>query len=533
MSALAVVLALAVEQARLLAVHVERLGSRAALSVETSSELGRVSVRREGDEVILLLGVSIPETLVTPPVIPPIEEIRLGREPDGLALRVRVAPEVPYAVRREGARLTVVFGADDQAKPAPRESDVDRLYRGLFPPSGGPLADTAGIVPPGGEASAPGEPAEGLTLGALTLRPLVVGSYVDADNTFLDSPEPLRDTYFQLEPKLAAELPLPRGRLTADYGPRLRRGSTFALVERTSHFANAVYEAEGSTLGLRLNEHFAHGVLETYEVDPGGEYFFGLGVFTRNTAEGSLRLGRGGRLGVELGGGYTKVDVDETSSFFDYESWSARGGLGYDATPNLHASLLYGYQRTPASAERPQSEQRTHSVSLDLAGEILPLLNGRFSVGYASQDSPRAGPGGTRFDGLTLAANLTKEFTPSTALDLTATRGTQLSAFEDDAFYVSNAVGTQLRAPLGAGITVAAAAGYHWNEYKTTASALGVPREDRIFGWSIGLGRTVTRRAYVRADYRRERRDSNVEDLDVTVHGLVIQVGVGFFGTGR
>jgi hypothetical protein len=42
----------------------------------------------------------------------------------------------------------------------------------------------------------------------------------------------------------------------------------------------------------------------------------------------------------------------------------------------------------------------------------------------------------------------------------------------------------------------------------------------------------VTRRAYVRADYRHERRDSNLDDFDVTIKGFLLQVGIGFFGGG-
>ena len=43
----------------------------------------------------------------------------------------------------------------------------------------------------------------------------------------------------------------------------------------------------------------------------------------------------------------------------------------------------------------------------------------------------------------------------------------------------------------------------------------------------------MTRRAYVRADFRRERRDSNLDEFDVTIDGVLLQVGIGFFGGGR
>jgi hypothetical protein len=303
-------------------------------------------------------------------------------------------------------------------------------------------------------------------------------------------------------------------------------------VDEPSHFASVSLEIPTPTFSVRLSERFAKGVLETYEVDPGGEYFFQLGPYTRNSVSGDLRMGRGGRLALEGGGDYTRVNVGEGAGFFDYESWSARGGLGYEASSNLHASLLYGYLRVPPSPQRPESDSRAHSLSLNLDGEILPLITGRLSVGYTNQRSPKAAPGGTSFSGLTLGASLRKEFTPSTALTLSGQRGTQLSAFEGNAFYVSTAGLAQLTAPLLLGIALNGGAGYHWNDYRTTAQALGRPREDRIFGWSVGVGRAVTRRAYIRADYRREQRRSNVDALDITTDALIVQLGIGFFGSG-
>jgi hypothetical protein len=221
--------------------------------------------------------------------------------------------------------------------------------------------------------------------------------------------------------------------------------------------------------------------------------------------------------------------VEPPSTFTDYEAWSLRGGPAFEATPNLRALLLYGYERIPATTDRPEADSRIQSVSLDLVGEVLPLLEGRFSVGYEDQESPQAADGGTDYQGLTLGADLKKSFSPSTTVSIGAQRGTRLSSFEDNAFYVSNSGTLQLTVAAPLGIAASAGAGYHWNEYKTTASTLGVPREDRIFGWSVGLGRPLTRHAYIRADYHRERRNSNVNELDVTIDTLVVQVGIGLF----
>jgi hypothetical protein len=45
----------------------------------------------------------------------------------------------------------------------------------------------------------------------------------------------------------------------------------------------------------------------------------------------------------------------------------------------------------------------------------------------------------------------------------------------------------------------------------------------------VGLGRPIGRAAYLRADYRWDRRDSNVDRFDHDTQALLIQLGVGYF----
>jgi hypothetical protein len=46
------------------------------------------------------------------------------------------------------------------------------------------------------------------------------------------------------------------------------------------------------------------------------------------------------------------------------------------------------------------------------------------------------------------------------------------------------------------------------------------------------VGRQLGWRAWIRADYRRERRDSNIPGFDVTTDGYVVQLGLGLPGAG-
>jgi hypothetical protein len=265
-------------------------------------------------------------------------------------------------------------------------------------------------------------------------------------------------------------------------------------------------------------------------VDPGGEYFFGLGRFNRNDLDVGASIVVGPRLSVELGGALGTVHFLEESSFFDYDTRFASAGLGFELTPNLRATALYVYDRVPTPEERPEAESTAHGARLSLTGEILPLLTGELAVGYRSQDSPNAGPGGTSYSGLTLQASLQRDLGRDASVALYANRSTPLSAFEQNAFYVSTGVQGVLEVPLAARFELRGGAGYQWNDYRTIAEEIGSPREDRILGWFVGLRRPIARKFSLSAAYREEDRSSNIDTFDTNADGFYLQLEWDIFG---
>jgi hypothetical protein len=515
--------------ARLLEVRSESVEGRTAVVVVASAPLGEVGVKRDGAEVVMSFAATSPEPLAAPAVAAPLQALRIERTAGGVLLRIRVAPEVTYEVRRELNRIVVLFGS---AALATASSSVD-LYRGLFPPSaegneapGGPLAVPEALPP---ERSTE-EKSAGLHLGTLTFKPSATVSYVDADVSVLDTPRAVRDHYAEARPALGVEIPLRDGALRLDYEARIRAYSAFAEVNGVTHQANAHLEYPvGPSFTVRGMGHFARGLLETMEVDPGGEYFFSLGRFTRRQFGAGARLNPGSRVDVDVAGSLDKVTVDAGSGFFDYERRTASGGLGVELGPARRSSLVYTFEQVPASPQRPESESRIHSLSAMVEGEVLPLMSGRASVGYTRRESPRAGEG-QRFSGLTFGAQLKREFGRSANVVVSANRSTELSAFEGNAFYVSTSVQGVLTAPLPLSFSLSAGGGYHVNRYPTAAQQIGAPRRDQIVDWLVGVGRGVTRWAFVRADYRRDRRDSNIDFFDQHTHAFYVQLGLGFFG---
>ena len=313
-------------------------------------------------------------------------------------------------------------------------------------------------------------------LGPFRVRASVDVRYVDADTFVEATAEPTRDKYLEVQPRVLAAAPVGAGAFDLEYAPVFRAFATYDQVNSSSHLLGAGLELPvGSRVTLRARDRFQSGVLDTRVVDPGGEYFFGLGRFNRNDVDAGMSIVVGPRLSVELAGAAGRVHFLEESNFFDYDTRLASAGLGFELTPNLRATASYVYDTVPRPDERPEAESTAHGARFALNGEILPLLTGQLAVGYRSQDAPNAGPGGQSYSGFTLQAALQRELGRDANFSVYANRSTPVSAFEENAFYVSTGVQGVLKVPLVAKFELRGGLGYQWNDYKTIAAEIGAP----------------------------------------------------------
>ena len=449
--------------------------------------------------------------------------------PVGLAAPPATAQAAPSPDTAEMARR--LFPSAPAEPPAAGTGSVAELYAQLFP--------TGAVTPPPEEAVEapeviePGQDA-GIAVGPFRVRASVDARYVDADTFVETTATPTRDQYLEVQPRVAAVAPVGEGHFTLDYLPVFRAFATYDQVNSSSHSLGARIDVPiGSRVSLRAGDRFRSGVLDTRVVDPGGEYFFGLGRFQRNDADASASIMVGPRLSVELGGALGAVRFQEESTFFDYDTRMASAGFGFELTPNLKAIASYVYDEVPRPDERPEAEATAHSGQFTLAGDILPLLTGEVSVGYRSQDSPNAGPGGTSYSGLTLGAALTRQIGREALFSVYASRSTPPSAYEENAFYVSTGLQGTLQVPMPAQFQLRGGLGYQWNDYRTVASEIGAPREDRILGWYVGVRRPVLTNLFLSGAYRSEDRTSNVDTFDTDSDGFYFQLEWDIFGAPR
>ena len=420
------------------------------------------------------------------------------------------------------AAITFVFGDAAVGKATTTEITAD-VYAQLF----------ASRPPPEPEAGLPADAAlasGGLSFGRISVMPALTATWVDADVTF-DTPQPTRDRYLQVQPGVTVSAPLFTGQLALNYEPRFRFFSTNEALEYTSHFASARLGLPiGSRLNSRVGYTYTRALLEANVVDAGREYFYNLAPFTYQSLDAGLDFAVAPRLAVlaNVAVGRSRFEENTQAGFFDYDHRLLGAGLGYDLKPDLRVDLTYSYDSMPPPPEREFAETTGHGVTATLAGAIGPLMSGSLHAGLRSQTSPGAEGESASWNGLVVGGALRRELGRSTSVEISLNRGTQLSGFETNAYYVTNSATLALTAPLPLQISARGSVSWLRNDYPDPAKDLGVPREDRLLGWTAGLGRDLGSRMWLRLDYRREQRESNVPGLDVTTYGFMVQAGLRF-----
>ena len=510
------------------AVRVTTLDFRAAVRILASEDAPPAVALREGEEVVIRIAAPPAGELATPAVEAPLRGLRIETTTAATTVRVSVPPEVPFELTHEAGMTTVVFG---ERPPVDLEPVTPELYSRLFP---------AGALERPAEAdedAAPRRPeVEGaFAIGRVAVRPGLTATYVDADVLAGEQPKPVRERYLQIGPAVSATTPIFSGQLTADYEARLRFFASLPQVEKTTHLAGARLELPfGSRGTLRASHRYTRGVLESTVVDPGQEYYFDLAPFTHQQTTAGGRLDLGARISADADLTWTRSRFDPgATGFFGYDSRALRAGLGYDlGAGDLRLVLSYLFERIPPPPDRALAETNAQNVVGTLTGTVGPLLEAALTAGFRWQENPQASGPSASYRGVILGGTLKRTLGHSSTLDLSLLRSSEPSYFEENAYYVTNQATLALTVPAPFETWLRGSVNWLRNGYPNDAGGLGEPRRDQVLGWSLGVGRAISWRAWVRADYRHERRDSNLPGYDVTTSGFTVQAGIGSFGPG-
>ncbi|MCI0407113.1 MAG: outer membrane beta-barrel protein, partial [Acidobacteria bacterium] len=399
----------------------------------------------------------------------------------------------------------------------------------LFPtPAGEPR--TTGLLTPPVIDEAPPMSGRGIRLGHFLFQPLVDATYVWGDNLLLSSGEPFKDSALLVRGRAAFDLLDSEQSLRIVYDLTYRDFQKFELVQKFSHFLN--FEAGlalSPRIHLDLGNHLVRGSFESHEIDPGREVFFSIDPFLRNNSRGVLRYEFSERLGLKLLGNFNHVQFLDggAASFYDYDTATAAASFLYQVS--ALTSLFGEYRRavTPEPVDRPEAASTANSLFFGITGEITPVLVGTAQAGYQWQE---IGPESdrSRFRGLVAEVGLTRSFGEISQFTIKGGRTTFLSNFEGNGYYLANYLEARLILPLAQRLRLLSEGFFFDNNYPWDAALERPVREDQALSASAGLVYFLTPLAYVRGDYRYERRYSTLEEFRYRNSALQVLVGFGF-----
>ena len=566
----------------------EKLGDDTVLRFVLSGTPGAYSAVREGDDIIMSIAAEPLPGMSLPVAREPITALALIPG-SSFRMRVGVSADQDHEVLREVSSLRLVLKrraavvarptatpAVDPANPlaiptaslSPSPSptpgstpapvsheETGDLYRRLFPTTFDP--STVGAQDED-LANASNWFSDFRWLG-LQARPWVSVSYVDAETTQVQAGRVTRDSFWVIQPNLGlgfspSFLSAREGQWSVNYTPRFRRLIDISLPRLTSHFFDVGVDQPVASFGsIYGSYHWARGVLETDEVDPGREYGIGLNRvvdtslerFRRNSLNLGLKIDFVADTLLDVNVGQTTVKyggvaedapfISGERAFFDYKTRVLNASLRRDVGNNKMLSLLFGVHDTPPQTERAQIEGRGYTYGAQLEGDIAFLTTGRLMFGYRTQKNPKAGAGGQDYSDLTYGAQLLRSIGESTRVGFLADRRLYLSAYEQNGFYVADTLRADLSTRLPGAFFLIANVGQQSNKYKASpqisgTSGASVLRNDKLRSWSVGLSRSVTTWAFLRANYTSEKRDSNLDRFDINTRSLTFELGIGFFG---
>ena len=288
---------------------------------------------------------------------------------------------------------------------------------------------------------------------------------------------------------------------------------------------------------LRGNYHFSHGVLETREVDPGQEYFFDLGRFTRNDVSGHGR-GRarpapdGDRWerGCERRGLQRLRPVLPLRGEHRPGRPRRRAGGGHAGDVVLRATIA-----SPRPTERPIVEvHRARHPRRRRRPDRAAPHRGRIEVGYRHWSNPEAGAADRATRGSSRAWRSSASSRPTTFARPRAAGGTtDLSAYEDNAFYVSTFVGGARHAPPFPSASPragrSATSGTTTRSRRRRSASRGRTRSSAGRRASAGTSACAATCARTTAAIA---GDSNIPGSTSPRDGFIVQFGIGFAPVG-
>jgi hypothetical protein len=435
-----------------------------------------------------------------------------------------VEPAEPLPAGGEPSAAAPVTSASTDAPP--ETAAEDDLYFSLFP---APVRKEQTLFNVAAEEPLYSEEAPiGIRMGRFAVQPSIDASWVRGDNLLLAPEAPFVGSGYMVRGRLTATLLESAHDLKFGYEARYRDFQDFTLEDKLTHLIDVSSEIEVTpSTSVKVGNHFVHGSFESQEFDFGGEIVGSTDPFYRNLTDATLALALSERFGAEISGNYNLVEFEDGGTeFFDYRTQNFGGTFLYDLSPLT--SLLGEYVRsvTPEPLDRPMAGSVADMFLVGLRGELTPMLRGQIRGGYSTQRFEFANVP-QDFSGFVADASLIRDFGEEAALTVRAGRRTSPSSFDENGYYISNWGRAQFIAPFARNFRLTVSGALYLNDYPVP-DANSVFRNDDIVSGGAGIAYFFTPLTFLSADYRYDKRSSNLDLYSYRSSAVQVMVGFGF-----
>lgn len=374
---------------------------------------------------------------------------------------------------------------------------------------------------------------EAIPVGPFLFSPAVQLNWQHRDNIFFTPDDPISDTVMMARARLQFELPLNESYILFSYTPQYREYRDYELDDKWTHFIDVLGGFEFSN-GLSLDATYKHmqGNLETREVDPGGELYWGDRWYRKQYAGLELSYWFTPRDGLNVMADYTDLKHEDPRLWYNYNRLVVGAGWLHQISDILTMNIAYRHTDfNPDENQFFDNEFRNSTsdeITAGFRGMINPVIKTEIVVGYrtTSYDTPpEAADLIPDFSGFIARGYFNWDMGHGSSLRLDLLRSDYPSNYGINANYV--ATGASLQYQYDYNRFQAQLRGrYQVNNYEAPDLATGIDREDPISTAAIGLGYRFGPYISLWGGYLYENRDSNIErysyDYNVFTLGLVV-----------
>lgn len=367
---------------------------------------------------------------------------------------------------------------------------------------------------------------QGIFLGPFMFKPSFWLVFEHTDNLFLQGEKGFKDNLWIIRPQFLLVYPFLENSIEITYVPIWRDYEKYELKHKFTNFFTVQGNFQQSSgLNFKLIDRYVRGYLEVSEIEPQREVVWGTNRFNKNLFSAIANYDFSERLTTSFGGDFNYVkfiDRDQPMFFFDYNTLSLSGSLGYKTSPLTSLFVRYVFFANDAEQKFDTRDFNAHQILFGMDSEATPRLKGGFSLGFERKNFKNID---MIINNFVLSANISYEITESTRFMLNANRGTYQSAYLEAAYFKATSAFVSLTHQFTERFSGTVGGYIQQNSYPQLAV---IERTDNIYGFNAEVGYIFSTLAVVHFNYKYENRNSNDKNFDYKQNRLLFDVQLGW-----